>query len=180
MLTLIHRLRSDEALMQAYQGGDSSAFEVLYHRHKDGLFAFVYRSCPRHEAAEELAQETWTAIIDRASSYRPEAAFKTWLYQIARNRAADYWRRRDNNHQPLAQAPEPADESSTGEQTAVQHRLLGAIGQLPIDQRDALLLHQQGFSHQDIAAITGAGEETIKSRLRYARKQLRQQLGEQA
>ena len=180
MLNLIYRLRSDEALMQAYQRGDTGAFEILYHRHKDGLFAFVYRSCPRREAAEELAQETWTAIIDRANSYRPEAAFKTWLYRIARNRAADYWRRRDNNHQPLAQAPEPIDETSTGEQATDQNRLLEAVGQLPIDQRDALLLHQQGFSQQDIAAITGTGEETIKSRLRYARKQLRQQLGEQA
>lgn len=41
MLTLINRLRSDEALMLAYQRGDEAAFECLYHRHKDGLFAFL-------------------------------------------------------------------------------------------------------------------------------------------
>jgi RNA polymerase sigma-70 factor (ECF subfamily) len=180
MLTLIHRLRSDEALMQAYQRGDASAFETLYHRHKDGLFAFIYRSCPRREAAKELAQETWTAVIDKASAYQPEAAFKTWLYQIARNRTGDYWRRRDNHHQPLEQASEPVNCAAGDDRESLENRLMAAIGQLPIDQRDALLLQQQGFSQQDIAAITGAGEETIKSRLRYARRQLREQLGEPA
>lgn len=180
MLTLIHRLRSDEALMQAYQRGDSSAFEALYHRHKHALFAFVYRSCPRQAAAEELVQETWTAVIDRASTYQPEASFKTWLYQIARNRSADYWRRSDNHHQPLEEAPEPVYSNAADDRHTLERRLLAAIVSLPADQRDALLLQQQGFSQHDISAITGAGEETIKSRLRYARRQLREQLGESA
>ena len=71
--------------------------------------------------------------------------------------------------------------SDTGnDRQSIESQLLEAIGQLPIDQRDALLLQQQGFSQQDIAAITGTGEETIKSRLRYARRQLRQLLGESA
>ena len=178
MLNLIHRFRSDEALMQAYCGGDCSAFEALYHRHKDGLYAFLYRCCPRREAAEELAQDTWTAVIDRVNSYRPEAAFRTWLYQIARNRAADYWRRRDNSHQPLE--VEPAGENPGESRDEVARSLLAAIGRLPAEQRDTLLLQQQGFSQQDIAAITGAAEETVKSRLRYARRQLREQLGEPA
>ena len=54
---------------------------------------------------------------------------------------------------------------------------LAAIGELPLEQRDALLLQEQGFSLAEIVEITGTGEETIKSRLRYARKQLRKQLG---
>jgi RNA polymerase sigma-70 factor (ECF subfamily) len=180
MLTLIHRLRSDEALMQAYQRGDASAFECLYHRHKDGLFAFLYRSLPRTDVVEELAQEAWAAVVSRAVDYRPEAQFKTWLYQIARNRLADYWRRRDNSHLPLEIAPEPVltERSDPGEELG--EVLLKYIGKLPLEQRDALLLQQQGFSQQDIAAITGAGEETVKSRLRYARRQLREQLGELA
>ena len=54
---------------------------------------------------------------------------------------------------------------------------MSAIARLPQEQRDALLLQEQGFSQRDIAEITGAVEETVKSRLRYARKQLREQLG---
>ena len=177
MLTLLNRLKGDEALMQAYQRGDAGAFECLYHRHKDGLYAFLYRHCQRHAAAEELAQDTWMAVVDRASSYRVEARFQTWLYQIAHNRLVDFWRRRDNRHSPLDPASEPLAADSPVVEEVLSQQLLAAIGALPGDQRDALLLREQGFSQRDIAAITGTGEQTVKSRLRYARKQLRQQLG---
>ena len=50
---------------------------------------------------------------------------------------------------------------------------MSAIGELPREQKDALLLREQGFGLADISEITGAGEETVKSRLRYARKQLK-------
>ena len=177
MPTLFNRLKSDEALMQAYQRGDTGAFDSLYHRHKDGLFTFLYRSCPRPAVVEELAQEAWAGVVRGAPEYRPEAAFRTWLYQIGRNRLADYWRRRDNHHTGLDGAPEPAAHNG-GEARELEDRLMAAIGALPPEQRDALLLQEQGFSLRDIAAITGDGEETIKSRLRYARGQLRKQLGE--
>jgi RNA polymerase sigma-70 factor (ECF subfamily) len=177
MLTLINRLKSDEALMQAYQRGDTGAFESLYQRHKDGLFTFLYRSCPRPAVVEELAQEAWFGVVRAAPDYRPGAAFRTWLYQIGRNRLADYWRRRDNHHTDLELAPEPV-ASNAGEAGDLEARLMAAIGALPAEQRDTLLLQEQGFSLSDIAAITGSGVETIKSRLRYARGQLREQLGE--
>jgi len=177
MLTLINRLKSDEALMLAYQRGDTGAFDCLYHRHKDGLFAFLYRSCSRRAVVEELAQDAWMGVINSAPTYETEARFRTWLYQIAHNRLVDFWRRRDNQHTDLENAPEPATERHpelTGELT---ERLMSAIGQLPNEQRDALLLQEQGFSQREIADITRSGEETVKSRLRYARTQLRRQLG---
>ena len=176
MPSLIHRLRSDEALMLAYQRGDADAFECLYRRHKDPLYAFLYRSCDRHAAVEELAQDAWTAVIDRATEYQPRARFKTWLYRIASNRLADFWRRRDNHHAPLDTAPEPPVTGSQGAE--LEAVILQAVSGLPRDQKDALLLKEQGFSHREIAEITGSAEETVKSRLRYARGQLRQQLGD--
>ena len=177
MLTLINRLKSDEALMLAYQRGDTAAFDCLYQRHKDGLFAFLYRSCPRPAVVEDLAQDAWVGVINAASTYQSEARFKTWLYQIARNRLVDFWRRRDNQHSGLENAAEPATETNNESAAELTEQLMSAIGQLPNDQRDALLLQEQGFSQRDIADITHCGEETVKSRLRYARAQLRQQLG---
>ena len=178
MLTLRHRLKSDEALMLAYQRGDTSAFECLYRRHKDGLFAFLFRSCPRQAVVEELAQDAWMAVINAAGRYRREARFKTWLYQIAHNRLVDYWRRRDNQHTRLDNTPEIGTAENPATTGDVIEQLMSAIGQLPGAQRDALLLQEQGFTHREIAEITRSGEETVKSRLRYARKQLRQRLGE--
>lgn len=178
MPSLIHRLRGDEALMLAYQRGDAAAFECLYRRHKDPLFAFLYRHCGQAAAAEELAQDSWTAVIRRTADYRPEARFQTWLYRIASNRLADYWRRGDNHHSPLETAHEahsPAADEQAGELEAATLR---AVAGLPREQKDSLLLREQGFSHREIAEITDCGEETVKSRLRYARKHLREQLGE--
>jgi RNA polymerase sigma factor (sigma-70 family) len=178
MLTLINRLKSDEALMLAYQRGDEAAFECLYHRHKDGLFAFLYRSCPRRAVVEELAQDAWTGVINSAQSYRNKARFKTWLYQIAHYRLVDFWRRRDNGHTPLENIPEPGTGSHTAAQEELSERLMAAIAKLPGEQRDTLLLWEQGFSQREIAEITRCGQETVKSRLRYARQQLRQQFGD--
>jgi RNA polymerase sigma-70 factor (ECF subfamily) len=178
MLQVLNRLKSDESLMLAYQNGDAGAFESLYRRHKDGLFSFLFRSCPRPAIVEELAQETWMAVVKSAERYRSEARFRTWLYQIAHNRLVDFWRRADNRHSTLDDIAEevtaPVQDES---RDAQQKRLMDAIGQLPAEQRNALLLQEQGFSQKDIAQITDAGEETVKSRLRYARKQLREQLG---
>jgi RNA polymerase sigma factor (sigma-70 family) len=177
MLTLLNRLKGDEALMQAYQRGDTDAFERLYRRHKDGLYAFLYRSCQRRAIVEELAQDTWMAVVDRAQTYRPEASFKTWLYRIAHNRQVDFWRRRDNGHESLGAGSEPIATGRSPAEEDLSRRLMTTIKTLPAAQRDTLLLQEQGFSLRDIASITAQTEETVKSRLRYARKQLRQQLG---
>ncbi len=69
----LDRIKSDESLMRAYQAGDSKAFEALYLRHKDGLYAYLYRSCPRLAVVEEVAQDSWLAVIDSAQP-REEAA----------------------------------------------------------------------------------------------------------
>jgi RNA polymerase sigma-70 factor (ECF subfamily) len=182
MLPLFNRLKSDESLMLAYQGGDAGAFELLYKRHKDGLFAFLFRNYPRYAVAEELAQETWVAVINAAARYKSEARFRTWLYQIAHNKLVDHWRRPDNRHTPFDTAAEVStineDAIDPLESRIFKERLMTALATLPRDQKDAILLQEQGFSHADIAEITGVGAETVKSRLRYARHQMREQLGE--
>ncbi len=180
MRQLINRLKSDEALMLAYQRGDTDAFECLYQRHKDALCTFLYRSYPRPAIVEELAQDAWFAVIDGAREFRADARFRTWLYQIARNRLTDFWRRKDNNHSALETDHAPLTDAGADEKKELARELMAAIGSLPGEQRDALLLQEQGFSLRDIAKITGELEETVKSRLRYARKQLRRILGEQA
>jgi RNA polymerase sigma-70 factor (ECF subfamily) len=165
--------------MMAYQNGDAAAFELLYRRHKDGLFAFLFRHYPRAAIVEELAQDTWMAVIDAARRYQATARFRTWLYQIAHNKLVDHWRRQDNRHSPLDTATEPASAEAADniEQQQNVEALMAALSSLPQEQKNALLLQEQGFSHADIAEITGVGMETIKSRLRYARKQLRGNLG---
>lgn len=182
MGAILNKLKSDESLMLAYQRGDSTAFEALYMRHKDALFGFLYRSCPQHSIAEELAHDAWTSIIRRVASYQATAAFKTYLFQIAHHKLIDYWRRNKNaalivafDEGVVANNTETRQHCAESQQLRVELR--AAIENLPVEQRNTMLLREQGFSQNDIAVITGAERETVKSRLRYATKHLRDNMG---
>lgn len=172
-------LYSDVSLLRKYASGDTTAFETLYQRHKDALFNFLFRSFPHRAIVEEIAQEVWLRVIQQAASYQPDAAFRTWLYTIARNKLIDHQRRSANN-MPSAADDQIAALHSTetaAEDHALLHQLLSALDLLPPDQREAFILHQEGFSNRQIAEITGVGGETVKSRLRYARSATRARMG---
>jgi RNA polymerase sigma-70 factor (ECF subfamily) len=174
MRQFLRGIKSDESLMLDYGRGDSAAFEVLYMRHKDSLFAFLYRHCPQQAVVEDLAHDAWTAVIRSAPRYQPSAKFRTWLYQIAHNRLVDHWRR----PQPEELLPESvAHEGGSAEAQHRAYQLMQLVLALPSEQKDAFLLREQGFSYREIAEITATGKETVKSRLRYATASLRQQLG---
>jgi len=160
--------------MLAYQRGDSTAFEVVYGRHKNAVFAYLLRSGAQADSVEEIFQEAWTSIIKNIERYEPKAKFKTYLYQVAHNKMIDYWRRRKHEASDGNCAIElTASRDSDHEQKILTGQLMAAISQLPSEQRCALLLRHQGFSQREICDITGSGAETVKSRLRYAQQSLR-------
>src|SRR5204863_9187587 len=143
---------SDEQLMLAYAGGDATAFEALYSRHKGPLFRFVLRSVKAHAQAEELFQEIWMRTIEARARYLPEAKFTTWLYTIAHNRLVDHWRAKgltvvstaDDEAAPEPAAPPSAEPHPQLEARRTPERLAAAIAALPHVQREAFLLHQEG------------------------------------
>lgn len=163
--------------MLAYQHGDAAAFDTVYRRHKNAVFAFLLRSGAEADSVEEIFQEAWTSIIRNIATYEPKASFKTYLYQVAHNKLIDYWRRRKHEatdgetHIELQAAP-----LASQEQELLSEQIRRAIANLPVDQRCALLLKQQGFSRREICDITGASTEAVKSRLRYAQQTLKQTL----
>jgi RNA polymerase sigma factor (sigma-70 family) len=175
----------DEALMLAYAGGDAGAFDALYARHKGGVYRYLVRHCGNAGTADELFQDVWMNVIRARTAYAPTAKFATWLYRIAHNRLIDHWRthaRADfvatdgDEPDPLAGVPgargdEPEVRANAREQAV---RIGLALARLPPVQREAFLLHQEGgLELAEIAALTGAGIETVKSRLRYALAKLR-------
>ena len=163
--------------MLAYGQGDAAAFETLYRRHRGPLYRFVLRAIKQRSAAEELFQEVWIRVIESRSRYAPQARFTTWLYTIAHNLLVDHWRKKGLALAPLdtedvaLESANPARQAEARESLA---RLLQAIEALPAVQREAFLLHEEaGMTVAEIAAVTGAGEEAAKSRLRYAVAKLR-------
>ena len=180
--------RSDEALLACYRSGDPQAFEVLYQRHRQGLYRFLQGLCNTPELAEEVYQETWLSLIRSASQPQGRASFRTWLYQIARNRLIDHWRKhgvRNPLHDSYdEQLHGQADDAAGPEQqlslSRDQRRINAALEDLPADQREVFLLRAHGdLDLPEIASLTQAPLETVKSRFRYALKKLRRLLAEE-
>lgn len=186
----------DEALMLAYAAGDAGAFDRLYARHRGGVYRYLLRHVGNAATADELFQDIWLNAIRARATYAPTAKFSTWIYTLARHRLVDHWRARGNvrvdsldddcdgetgtlvDAIPGSRVDEP---ETRVESRATRVRIDAALGELPPAQRDAFLLHiESGMSLADIAALTGTGEETVKSRVRYAYAKLRAALGDLA
>ncbi len=169
----------DSALMLRYRDGDVAAFETLYKRHNDALYRYLLRLCRHRDQAEDIFQEVWGKIIKARDSYRPTAKFTTFLYRVAHNCFIDHIRRNKRHTQTVD--IEPDTQPDSGEQPDVQterslarRRLNAALLELPNEQRDVFLLHEEaGLNLEQIASITGSNRETAKSRLRYAVRKLR-------
>lgn len=183
---------TDEALMLSYAAGRAAAFDTLYARHKGGVYRYLLRHCGNAGTADELFQDVWMNAIRARERYAPTAKFTTWLYTLAHHRLVDHWRASgqvklasidDDNDEATRAAVEAMPESRREEPDArmatrqLRDQLHAALAALPAVQRDAFLLqHEGGLSLAEIAALTGVGLETVKSRLRYAVAKLRGEL----
>lgn len=175
---------SDEALMLAWMAGDAGAFERLYARHRLKLYRYLLRQLRDNALADEFFQDVWQKVIAARAGWRPDAGFATWLYTIAHHRLGDHWRAL--KHRPVA--PVDADErlariadTDTPERVLSdferRRQLQLALDGLPEEQREVLLLRlEQELTLEEIGNVTGAGRETVKSRLRYAMDKLRARL----
>jgi RNA polymerase sigma-70 factor (ECF subfamily) len=176
---------SDEELLAAYAAGDARAFGALYERHERPVYRYFLRQGAVPAVADDLLQETWLAVVKSAARFEPRAKFTTWLYTVARSKLVDHWRAQDpavsldatdDDDAPALQVP--AAESDRPDVRAISRAeaqaFLQAVQALPPLQREAFLLQAEGgLTLEEIAQVTQAGAETVKSRLRYAMTKLR-------
>ena len=176
---------TDEMLMLRYQRGDRDAFALLVRRYKVRVFNFVLRRVKEANAADDLAQDVFLRVVQKAGDFKHEARFSTWLYTIARNLSIDHLRKMSlRRHASLDQPSKNSgpdlvetlsdqhprgDVERTAAATRVQQCIISAVDALPEDQREVFLLREvANLPFKDIAEITGVGENTAKSRMRYA------------
>jgi RNA polymerase sigma-70 factor, ECF subfamily len=187
---------TDEELMIRFQRADRSALALLVVRHKTPLFNFALRQLGDAPTAEEVVQDAFVRVVQSAGEFKHAARFSTWLYTIARNLCVDQMRRRALRRHPSLDEPERSsdgDGPSLGERTAdgranveraavsleIRERVLAAIGDLPVEQREVFLMREVGsVPFKDIAEIVGVPENTVKSRMRYALERLQAALSE--
>lgn len=182
---------SDEMLMSAWVDGDAGAFERLYARHRGGSYRYFLRSVREEGLAQELFQDLWMSVVRAAGTWEPRAKFGTWLYTMAHNRLIDHYRRsgvvelvpladESADDDPVAEVADaaPGPEARAASRQAAR-ALLSLVEALPAAQREAFLMQEEGgLSLAEIASATGAGIETVKSRLRYAMNRLREGMRE--
>ena len=159
------------------QVGDMAAFQQLYGQFSPRSLGFL-KSFVSETEAEDLNQELWLKVYQRIASLANPNGFKTWLFQIARNRALDYLRA----HSRLAARHEAMEAEARVEQLATQDtndfelstELTKGLDQLSAPQREVLVLHfLEGMDYEEIGLITGAAAGTVKSRMYHAKNNLK-------
>ena len=157
------------------RAGDVAAFGALVRRHQERVFRFLHRMLDAREEAMELSQDVFVKAWQALPGWRPEAAFSTWLLQIARNAALDQVRRRQVvRFAPLEEGLEVADEAPGPEARYAtrerQAQLERALRRLAAEHREILLLREvEGLAYGELASVLGIAEGTVKSRLARAR-----------
>jgi RNA polymerase sigma-70 factor, ECF subfamily len=164
---------SDEALMIDFQSGSRAAFEELFVRYHEPLYGFFRRRLERPERAEDLAQETFLAVIRATSRYEPRALVKTYLYGIALKLIAAE-RRKQVRDGPVADSiVEPTVERDSESVLWVRQ----ALQKLDASEREILMLREyEQLSYSEIAELLRVPVNTVRSRLFRARLALKNQL----
>jgi RNA polymerase sigma-70 factor (ECF subfamily) len=163
--------------MARIQNGDHVAFEQLIERHLLPIHAYTYRLCRSRTDADDLAQETFLKVWQRAETWHPgPVRVSTWLHRIAHNTFVDAWRRRDiaeplDDDMGLETPTENGVTDSRTDRTTILGR---ALDRLPLNQRTAVALSLiNGFSTEETALIMGMTPHAVESLIARARRTLR-------
>jgi len=170
---------SDHDLMARVARGDQQAFRVLARRHAGPAHRLARRIVGNDAMAEDIVQDALLRIWVNAARWRPQAAFRTWLYRVVVNLCLNAKRRPADL--PLAAAGDPAgpDDAEAALERRERDRALGAaIDALPARQRAAVVLtYQEGLSNAEVAAMLDASVSGLEALLVRARRTLRAALG---
>ncbi len=171
---------SDEELLSQVRRGDRLAFAELMRRHVDPLHAYLARLTASRSDAEDLTQETFLRIWQKAHSYHHQRGkVSTWIYRIAHNLCVDTFRKRSelSNATALETACDPGDHLEHQATREAHSRLATALAELPENQRAAVLLCQvRGFSNAEAAQIMALNLTAVESLLARARRYLREKV----
>jgi len=167
------------------RAGEPAAWDTLFKRYQLPLYVYVFELVHDEQASLDVVQETFINAVRHIGTLRDDEKFGSWLFGIAHQKSVQRWRKQSRETNALEEIAgsllevedDPRELLIRREQEAGFMQLLN---QLPPPQRSVLLLHfVEDFSLEEIADITGAQPGTVKSRMHYAKKALREKLEEQ-
>ncbi len=152
--------------------------ENLWETFHTGLKHFILKRIPDEQSADDILQETFLKIHTHIATLRDEAKLQSWMYQIARNAIADYYR----GHKATVELPEELllPEEPVFEDDVIKDLIPGVkamVESLPADYREALILTEyEGLTQRALAERLGLSFSGAKSRVQRAREKLKAML----
>lgn len=159
--------------------GDVGAFERLYRSHRGRVYGLCLRMAGNPTLAEDLAQEVFIRAWEKLATFRGESAFSSWLHRLAVNVVLSRQRSRRRREARIVTVDDPEVHEAPREPAApgAAFDLEKLVRSLPPGARRVFILHDvEGFSHPEIARMTGIAVGTSKAHLHRARKLLRRAL----
>jgi len=183
----------DHALLAATREGDETAFQELVRRYRNPITNFVYRMLNDYDRAADLAQETFVRVYMSSERYQANYSFSTYIYRIASNLAiSDLRQRKRRRVVPMPsffsdkenaeiEVEFPDNRVVHPDQTMIEDERRKAVGRaiasLPDKYRAAVVLRDiEGKSYEEISAVLGLSDGTVKSRINRARNLLKEKL----
>jgi RNA polymerase sigma-70 factor (ECF subfamily) len=173
----VNQAASDEVLIGRIADGDRLAMQVLFARHHVRVFRFVLRLVRNEAAAEDLISEVFLDVWRQAGKFEGRAAVSTWLLAIARFKALTVLRRKPEQELDEDTAETIEDTADTPDVTlekkdksALIRKCLAGLSAEHREIIDLVYYHEK--SVEEVAEIVGIPENTVKTRMFYARKKL--------
>jgi RNA polymerase sigma-70 factor (ECF subfamily) len=180
--------QSDDELIARAQKGDLRSFDVLVRRYQKRIYFVAYRMVKNHDAADDVAQETFINAYSAIKSFKLGHSLYTWLYRICMNLSINYLKRQkfvipeshfDEESKPLEKAAAGSDPGELLESKELESRIEKAVDSLPPKYKAVLVLRiYEDLSYQEIAQTLKISIGTVMSRLFRARERMQEMLKE--
>ena len=170
--------RTDIELMLAVRDGQVSVLGELFERYHERLYNFFVRHTNKRDASEDLVQDVFFRMLKYRHTYRGDAPFTVWMYQLAKNASSDYfkkWRQEVPMADDIEQRPDTDSIPSEISEQDEEHRLLQrALASISEEKREVLILSRfQELKYDEISRILDCPVGTVKARVHYALRDLR-------
>jgi len=171
----------DMELVRLCQAGDTSAFDELVNKHKDRIYRLAYKMLGGEYEVDDVTQEVFLKVYRSIGKFRYQSSFSTWLTQIAVNHCMNYLKsQRKFKLLPsglFSKRSSVVSPQAMAERNEKCERVCRAINDLPLKQKAVIIMYYfEDYSCEEIAEIMNCSVGTVKSRLFYARMELKKQL----
>src|SRR6266566_1363193 len=181
-----HRNSEEAALVRRVQAGDELAFREMVERYQSKVYSIIYGILRNHNDAEDIAQQVFAKVYFSIRSFDFRSSLLTWIYKITVNECYDYLRKKrvrklvyesdfSQEDAQRMEASEPAIDGAppVDERLAQRDLVVKLLSKVSEEDRSLMLLKEvEGHSVEELAAITGLNENTIKVKLFRTRQKL--------